>query len=229
MRSTALRLLAATALAALALSLPATNARAQTADTTAPRTRTAAGDRAILFTLNGLQGIDNFSGGFGGLYYAEKNLAIRLGLGLDFTSSSLSPPSNDSTAMLPQIDTTRFAISLQPAIRYTIGTAGPVVGYFGAQFLMRVASAKVENVNFVNGASASQTDLTFGAGVILGAEWFAFSNVSLGAEYQLMYTSTSGTRSITQLGSTTSADLPTRENVSIGTGNGATFILAFYF
>jgi opacity protein-like surface antigen len=194
---------------------------------TTPKTRM--GDRAFLFTLNGLADLraGEFGGGVGGLYYIANGLAVRLGLGFGLQSATATPLSNDTTGI--EQDSSTVTFSIMPAVRYNIGSSGPVVGYVGAQILIRNSTTSVTNASFLEGVSTSEQSTTFGAGAIGGAEWFPFSNVSLAAEYQLMFTTTSGSSSRTIDGRKTEAEIPPRRILSLGAGSGANFLLSFYF
>jgi opacity protein-like surface antigen len=146
-----------------------------------------AGNFATITTLSGPVGV------VGIRYYWQDNWALRLGVG--FSSTSISGASNNPSA---------FAVL--GGIQYNYSMNGPVVAYLGGQASF--------GSNKVAGATESQT--TFGIAALAGVEWFAWSNVSLAPEYQLMYTNLSPGGG----GSSTSM---------INLGSVVSFTLGFYF
>jgi hypothetical protein len=83
---------------------------------------------------------------------------------------------------------------------------------------------------YTNGASYKVTSTTFGVGVFVGAEWFAWDNISLAAEYRLGFSTSSGKTEIgvPAPGTGTSFDSPSTTSIGLGSGNAAALTLAIY-
>ena len=222
----------------LALSVCATGALA--ADNAKPLTK--AGTTALLFDLNGLAGLGagNFEGGFGGKYYIAKDFAVRLGLGFSYNTQTdknptVTPPPLPAN-VLSESKRTTFSISVAPGIQYNVVTTGPVVGYVGGLLSFTTSSDNRDGsstglgVNFTKDASFKVTGTTFGVALFIGAEWFAWDNISLAAEYRLGFTTTSGKTEQSFPAPTpgTSFDSPSVTNIGLGSASAANFTLAIY-
>ncbi|MGA2623615.1 MAG: hypothetical protein ABSF91_07150 [Bacteroidota bacterium] len=152
-------------LALLAVAVLATFAFA--GDDVTPKTKS--GDKAWMFTYNGLTaaGVGSYNGGAGVKYYFQDNMALRFGV--SFSSSSVSGASNNPSS---------YGVTV--GLEDVFSTLGSSAAYFGAQLMY--GSSKNAATNWEN---ASQ----FGIGVIAGVNWFPWNNVSLTPEYDLGFMS----------------------------------------
>ena len=189
----------------------------------------AEGDKALLFSLNGLSnlGAGDFNGGFGMRYHFASNLSVRFGLGFSTSSTTTKRP----VAMTTGADEkdSEFELSVAPGIEYWLMKNGPVAAYVGAQIAYLMSSETNENMNFVANTKLETTRSGIGGGVIMGVQWFPWSNVGLGAEYQLGFSSISGkVKSTNSTGTTTESDSPSTTSIMLGSMNGAAFTLEIY-
>lgn len=169
----------------------------------APKTKQ--GDKAFLFTINGFgdfgvgsspvgtvfvgsTGTPVSLAGFGLKYYVANDVAIRGALAATFASSTqkITGETDDEASAT--------AFGIIPGLQYHISTMGSVTAYVGAFVVVGAVSASVTPSVPIPGPSVETkfTGLLFGVGGIIGAEFYPWENVSLGAEYQLGFTNTSG-------------------------------------
>ncbi len=129
--------------------------------------KTKSGDKAWMFTLNGLSdlGAGNWMGGAGMKYYFQDNVALRVGFSLS-TSNTSGAANNPS------------AFGVNAGIEYAFSTLGSTAAYVGGQLMY--GSVK-------NAGTGWETASTFGVAAIAGVNWFPWNNVSLSPEYQLQY------------------------------------------
>ena len=201
---------------------------------------TKSGQTALLFDLNGLAGLGagNFEGGFGGKYYIANHFALRLGLGFTYNTQTDKNPATPPlpTNVLSESKRTTFSVTVAPGIQYNVVTSGPVVGYIGGQVSFTTNSDNRDGnsnglgAGFTNSASYKVTGTTFGVALFIGAEWFAWDNISLAAEYRLGFSTTSGKTEQGFPAPTpgTSFDSPTVTNIGLGSASAANFTLAIY-
>jgi opacity protein-like surface antigen len=139
------------------------------------------GDKAVLFNFVGLSAIDlgAYQGGIGGKYFFSDGLAARAMLlfGVD----------NKTTSGIPQGTDNSLSFGIGGGIEYHLPLAYHVSPYLGGILSFRTSA---ETVN----PGANKTSSTsFGLGAIGGIEYFFNENLSLAAEYQFGFTSTSYT------------------------------------
>ena len=197
-------------------------------DDATPKTRS--GDKAWLFTLSGLGnlGAGSFMGGVGGKYYISDGNAIRVALGFG-TATTTTKYTGAPSANFADIKQSATAFSISPGFLHNLTTSGPVVAYVGAQMSFGTSSTTTENPGFVANNKIKDTNTLFGVAGIAGVEWFAWSVVTLGAEYQLAYFSSSGTHEITTGATTTSTDAPSTSGFGIGSASSANLTVAVYW
>ena len=178
--------------------------------------QTKNGDRALMFTVSGLGtfgvgsspvaslssplGTHNLAG-FGAKGYLSDNTAIRGAVDLGWTKKDKQGNSglDESSGM---------SFGLTPGIEWHFGNSGPVTAYVGAMAAFGWTQTKYTP----NGGTESKwTGTIFGASAIMGVEYFPWDMMSLGAEYQLGF-STNSTKSE---GGGTSVDGPTYTNFGI--------------
>jgi hypothetical protein len=199
---------------------------AAVAGTSAWAQKTKAGDKAWLFTLNGLStlGVAGYNGGLGLLYYLNDDLGLTVGLGFSTSSTTMKAPAGSGGADEKE---SSLGLTLSPGVRFNLASSGPVVGYAGVGVLVGISSNTTENPNHVSGNKVETSSTSIGAGVTLGAEWFAWSNVSLGASYSLAFTTSSGKTKTTSGGTTTEQDAPS--TTTIATTPSGAFTLSIYW
>ncbi len=186
--------------------------------------KTKQGDRAWLFTLNGLSnlGVEGYNGGIGLLYYLQDDLGLTVGLGFGTSSTTVKP----ADTAKPDEKTSSLYFILTPGLRFNIASSGPIVGYAGVGVGVGIGSQTVENPQNVSGDKLEISSMNFGGAVTLGAEWFAWSNVSLGASYSLNFTMSSGKQKVTSGGTTTEREAST---MTIGLAPSGAFTLSIYW
>ncbi len=202
-------------------------------DTVVPKTK--AGNKALLFTLGGLAnlGAGQYGGGIGAKYYFANNWAGRLGVGFNTsTSTTKNPATTVPAGESGERDETSTTFTVTPGVLYTIAVSGPVNAYVGAQILF------VSNTTSRDGAFGSGFDsdskletssTNFGAGLILGVEWFPWETISFGAEYTLGFLTGSSDQTSTVNGSGTSQDGPSTTSIGTSAVNGANLTLSVFF
>jgi opacity protein-like surface antigen len=199
---------------------------AAVAGTSAWAQKTKAGDKAWLFTLSGLSdlGVGGYNGGLGLLYYLSDDLGLTVGLGFSTSSTTTKAPAGSGGADEKE---SSLGLTLSPGVRFNLASSGPIVGYAGVGVLVGISSKTTENPNHVSGNKVETSSTSIGAGVTVGAEWFAWSNVSLGASYSLAFTTSSGKTKTTSGGTTTEQDAPS--TTTIATTPSGAFTLSIYW
>jgi opacity protein-like surface antigen len=204
---------------------------AAVAGTSAWAQKTKAGDKAWLFTLRGLSDlmVDGYNGGLGLLYYLSDDLGLTVGLGFSTSSTTKKAPAvivlADQGADQKE---SSLGLTLSPGVRFNIASSGPVVGYVGVGVLVGISSETTKNKDHVRDYNVEQSNTTIGAGVTVGAEWFAWSNVSLGASYSLAFTTSSGKTKIT-FGDTPPTEQHAPSTTTIATTPSGAFTLSIYW
>jgi outer membrane protein W len=188
---------------------------------------TKAGDKALLFTLKGLStlGAGDFGGGCGFRYHFTGNMAVRLGLGFGMNSST-----EKAAAGTAGVDdkTTETSFSFAPALEYYIVHTSSVSGYLGVEAFFSMDSKTHEGIGHVDGVKTENSSSTVGAALLLGAEWFPWTGIGLGAEYHLHFMTSSGTSKATTNNVTVETDLPSETMIGLGSANSAAFTLSIY-
>lgn len=199
---------------------------AAVASTSAWAQKTKEGDKAWLFTLSGLSnlGVGGYNGGLGLLYYLSDDLGLTVGLGFSTSSTTTKAPAGSGGADQKE---SSLGLTLSPGVRFNLASSGPIVGYAGVGVLVGIASETTENPNYVSGDKVETSSTNIGAAVTVGAEWFAWSNVSLGASYSLAFTTSSGKVKTTSGGTTTEQDAPS--TTTIATTPSGAFTLSIYW
>jgi opacity protein-like surface antigen len=152
------------------------------------------GDKALLFTVNGLGdfGVQGAPAGMlvyateGGVEFSNYNgigfktfisdkMALRIGLG--YAGSTITRETDDG-----DIESSLSLLCLQPAIEYHMFQADAVSIYTGAGvfYAKSGATEKAPDVDDVTYSMSS-----FGVAGLVGAEFYPWKNLSLAAEYQI--------------------------------------------
>jgi opacity protein-like surface antigen len=168
--------------------------------------------------------VNGYNGGLGLLYYLNDDLGLTVGLGFSTSSTTTKAPAGSGGADEKE---SSLGLTLSPGVRFNIASSGPIVGYAGVGVLVGISSETTENPNHVSGNKVETSSTSIGAGVTVGAEWFAWSNVSLGASYSLAFTTSSGKTKTTSGGTTTERDAPS--TTTIATTPSGAFTLSIYW
>ncbi len=189
--------------------------------------RAKSGDQALLFQLKGLSELSpaNFNGGIGYQYYFANHTAFRMGLGINIESDHQDKPDTNSAK---DYSKSSVNFSFTPGIRYNFGTSSNILAYMGTEAIYSIAKSTEEGLNFTKAKSVISSN-EYGLGFFLGAEWFAFKNVSLSAEYSIrLKYATSSVENTAITGETVKVNLP--DKFTAGLGNSSMFFtLSFYF
>lgn len=182
------------------------------------------GDQAVLFNLGGLSELkpNDFCGGLGYQYYFMNHLAFRFAVGLDFQKSDLEKPETGTKDYMSE----DLTFTLRPGIRYNIGTSSTVLGYIGSELIFSITKNVIEGEGFLDQKKEEKSN-NFGLGFFLGAEWFAFRNVSLSAEYSFGINFGSGEETLTTPSGSETTKLPS--TIGAGLHSSGVFTVSFYF
>ena len=207
------------------------------AQTSTPKT--AAGDKALIFSISGL---GNF--GITGSYVTSvplsgtlfdstdvssffESFGVRLGrplIGLGFKTfvsdgialrTGLSVLTSSKTSPLTdstEVKSSTFGFGISPALEIHLTSSGPVTAYTGV-VLSYGTYSKSNNATPADSTEVSNSASTFGGGAMLGVEFTPWNNIGLGAEYQIGVTTTSVSKE--EGGETT--DGPSTMDIGIGT------------
>lgn len=207
------------------------------AQTSTPNT--ASGDKALIFSISGLGSfgitgsyvtsvplsgtlfdstdVSSFFESFGvnlgrpliGLgfkAFVADDIALRTGLSVLTTSKTT--PLTDST----ETRSSTFGFGISPALEIHLANSGPVTAYTGV-VLSYGTYSKTSNATPSDTTEVSNTASTFGGGAMLGVEFTPWTNIGLGAEYQIGLTTTSVSKK--ERGKTT--DGASTTDIGIGT------------
>lgn len=194
---------------------------------------------ALIFSLYGLNTLraadfgsfagplDSLAVGFGIKHFISPRLALRAGLGFSSASVTQDLQTGENPVTLK---TTALRFALLPGIEYHLLRTAALSAYVGGQLVFGIVNMKNETSGAGSTTDSFEVNATFfGAGPYLGVEWFAFTNVSLGAEYQLNFITASGKDKTTQNGVTTEVDLGPKNDLRIASSGRLSLNVAFYF
>ncbi len=207
---------------ALAIVIATSSLQAETKNT-----RNSKGAGAILFNLNGLSVLQagNYGGGLGFEYFFLNGMAARVGIGFNMYNESTPSPAANGAAR--KISSSEFQIT--PGAKWNFSSNTTITAYIGIEGLFKTTGSESEGANFSkDDPKTTKSTSAFGASAFLGAEWFAWENVSLGAEYKLTWQSESGSTSTKTGGAEESWDLPTTSSFGLGAAQ-YNFTIKFYF
>lgn len=168
-----------------------------------PKTKT--GDKSLQFTIGGLGNFDVGSAvvatstfltgatppnsqtgsakltGFGGKWYLSEDMALRGAVNLSKTSLSQSVAGGENEASFT-------TIGLAPGVEWHFVKSGSVTAYWGGTGQIGWAQISAKQAG---GTEQKLSATVLGLAAILGVEFFAWENISFGAEYQLGFNHTS--------------------------------------
>ncbi len=204
---------------------------------------TKQGDAALLFSLGGLSNLSagNFEGGLGLKYYLLRNVALRVGLGFSSASQTFKNPAVGPLppTVLGESKYTSTTFSIAPGVTYNFATSNSVVAYVGGQVYFAMTSREQDgttsgnipnpNPGYTSGQKIKISTTDIGVGALVGVEWFAWENVSFGAEYAFGFLSNPGKTEVTAGGTTASTDAPTLTTITLTSINSGELTLSVYF
>ena len=132
--------------------------------------------------------------GIGAKFYLSDRMVLRASLGVNHMTETEVFNNFDTAGNLIVTERTddMFVGAISPGFEYHFVNAGPVSGYVGAM-LSFTSSVKTTGPD---SAQSSDRSSAFMVGPIIGAEFFPWDNVSLGAEYGLLYSSISNSTKV---------------------------------
>ena len=188
---------------------------------------TKAGDKSMNFTFGGLAtlstGAAGPSGGLGVSYFLSSSAAVRAGLQVKSTSSTI--PANPGTGQTgTDGSSSSFTLALgADYLMYMQGATSRVRPYMGAGVSFTLTSSETKNA--VIAPAVQGTTKGVGAGTTLGlmgicgAEFYLYPEVSLSAEYSLTLINLSSPADIeVSAGSTTTTTKQTSTTQILGFG-----------
>lgn len=184
--------------------------------------------QALLFNLIGLSDLKAgpLEGGAGYQYYFKDNIATRSSFSISIFNEKIYPIPPDS--LKSPIDSTIFTITFYPGIKYIFTKNSTIAGFTAFEILFGYSSEKIKNFNFSSGDEVSINSFLYGFALSIGAEWFAWENLSLSAEYKLKFVKETSTKKTKISLIEEEFDLPSKSIFGIGTGS-YSFIISFYF
>lgn len=183
------------------------------------------GQHALLFSLSGLDnlGAANFQGGCGYQYYIIENLAVRASISASNEETITYPTKDNAIKTDKEVSSIRFS----PGIKYGFSSSSSILGYVGAEFQYSIFNEKLNVVEQGDITNQENTKNDLALGLFLGAEWFAWENVSLSAEYKFHYSVSSGKTSISTSSGKEDYKLPQSNKLNFGTSQFA-LTISFY-
>ena len=184
--------------------------------------------QALLFTLQGLSqfGSNGYNGGLGYQYYIFDNLAIRIGFGLNIENNKEFDSNSNNLNIYKEYDL--YDINIEIGIKYNFISSTTIMGFIGFEVLYSYQNKRNQYFNYeLNKPKLEEIYLNYGSGIFLGIEWFAWENVSLGAEYKIKFQIEKGFKTIKDYNLEEKINLPQITKINFGQGK-FNFILAFY-
>jgi hypothetical protein len=154
------------------------------------------GTHSLNFLMNGLGtfGVSGFPSGssngswmygFGGSYFVATDMAIRAGVAFNRWNENQTTTGGET-------DETFLQFGIAPALLWYCVGEGAVSGYWGPTVMFGMSSDENKfTPTSGTGSSSKQTYTDFGFGFVMGAQWWAWSQVAFNAEYVLAYNTSS--------------------------------------
>ena len=197
---------------------------------------TKAGDKSMNFTFTGIGtfgiGATGPAGGIGVSYFLGSDAAVRAGLQVKSTSSTI--PANPGTGQTgTDGSSSSFTLALSADyLMYMQGATSRVRPYMGAGLGFSMGSTDFKNAVIapaVQGETKGGAGTTLGLMGICGAEFYLYPELSLSAEYTLtLFSMTSPADVVTTSGSTSVTTKQTSTTQILGFGQGGA-ALHIYF
>jgi hypothetical protein len=161
--------------------------------------------------LNNSLGIFN---GIDGQYSLAQDLQFRASL-LFTTHSKTTKAASGNTNGVDQVET-QSLFTIAPGLRYIFAHNTNIQGYLGGEVIFGMNSNSTDGINNVKDNNTKTSNTNFGVGAFIGAEWFAWKNVSFSIEYQLAFLTKSGTEKNTFGSTSVSTDAPAETWLGLG-------------
>ncbi len=197
---------------------------------------TKAGDKSMNFTFGGLGsfgiGATGPAGGIGLSYFLGSNAAVRAGLQVRSTSSTI--PANPATGQTgTDGSNSSFTLGLSADyLMYMQGATSRVRPYMGAGVGFSMGSTDSKNAVIapaIQGETKGGAGITLGLMGIIGAEFYLYPEMSVSAEYTLtLFSMTSPADVVVTSGSTSTTTKQTSSSQILGFGQGGA-TLHIYF
>ncbi len=144
------------------------------------------GKTGLRFSVQGLDfiGLGTVNGGIGIKYWMADNTALRFDLGMGVFDTTWKSPDKDYT----DEKWSGSEFSLGGGVEYHLVVGKKLSPFVGAGISLRTGSRKLEPSTLKSenvSESEKWTRTSFGGGVLLGAEFFMGSHLSLTGEYNL--------------------------------------------
>jgi opacity protein-like surface antigen len=202
----------------------------------------SAGSKGMLFSFSGLSALGaseyNLGGntyGLGLKLFLSDYMAVRAGvqLGLLSKKTPANPPAGWISVDATSSDNT-FGVGGAIELHFTKSRISP---YFGAGIMFSTESTESKTSDTAPaGGTLTQTTIknaggatSIGIGALLGVEYYVTNGVSLSAEYQLGFTSTSNKDVEVSTPGTPTVTTKQGSSTSIGIANSGVLTLAIYF
>ena len=210
------------------------------------------GSKAVLFSFSGLSflGADNFDGGAGFKFYLTPPMAIRIGVQVGMTGSTV--PANPGVGQTGIDGTTsQTSFGVEAALEFHV-TTSRVSPYFGAGIGFGTSSNELKSVERgtgtltqatlkdyngtlpISGLGIPNDGINYRAGTsinifaLMGVEYFIVDAVSLSGEYRLGYSSLSPSDQVVTVGTTSETTKGTSSH-SFALNSTGILTLAVYF
>lgn len=193
------------------------------------------GNKALLFTFNGLDIIKtgNFEGGMGGKLFLNKNLNLRVGIEFNLVNETI--PAAQEGFQDGTKTAIAFGVNLAAEYHLTSGRISPYLGLGTGINVLTTTSEHTPNQNEERTNMPEEIDGTLynpgidiSLSVLAGVEFFLIKNLSLATEYRIGFTNHSNLDGeVKSNGNTVQAEGSNIFNASIE--NQGWLTLAFYF
>jgi len=175
------------------------------------------GTTSFLAELRGLNdfGFDGFDMGFGFQFYISDDMAFKLAIGI--ANQKIKSYDVDIDKVYDNLQT------YTAYFRYNLSHSKNVFGYIAPFYRFTNIDRYKE---WVDGFTTGKNSKYHSLGFVLGAEWFAFHNFSIGADYAVDYTMS---ESVNYMGRNVITELDDSSYSSALLGSKLNFVLSFYF
>jgi hypothetical protein len=119
--------------------------------------------------------------GFGGSYFLNDDMALRAGVAFSRSNTNAKYTGGE-------VDDTEMGFGFYPALLWYCTGDGPVAAYWGPTVFFSQYSHEIAN-SPVLASDYKDTWTGFGAGIVMGAQWWAWDQVAFNAEYMVSYSS----------------------------------------
>lgn len=186
--------------------------------------RMAKGDMALGLNAIGLdmsnianiQGVGDiqYLNGIAAQYSFTKRIQGRINIGYN-TASETTKPTAENPALVDNV-ITNSGFLISPGAKYIFANNTNIAGYLGAEFLINIGSKTEEGIDYTANTKRTESYTAIGFAGFIGAEWFAWKNVSISFEYHLGFKSLSGKTKYEYSNKSTEVDDPSHTSFGLG-------------